>query len=103
MIEPHLGPERPIALSPKEAKLLAEMTEAIQTMPREEMSALQKQFARLADHTLLMQYKMVNLANHASNQEKRADDLQKLVNQIKDSFDFDEVDGLIKEHEEAKK
>ncbi|AON97452.1 hypothetical protein SEA_CHEWYVIII_30 [Rhodococcus phage ChewyVIII] len=84
-------------LSEKEAAMIDQMSDAISTMPREHMSELQKWFLRLTEHTYRLQIKFQNLAIHASNQEKKADDLIGLVGKIKDVLDTEQhglVNGL---------
>lgn len=73
-------------LTEKEAAMIDQMSDAISTMPREHMSELQKWFLRLTEHTYRLQIKFQNLAIHASNQEKKADDLLVLVGKIKDAI-----------------
>lgn len=75
-------------LSEKEAAMIDQMSDAISTMPREHMSELQKWFLRLTEHTYRLQIKFQNLAIHASNQEKKADDLLKLIGKIKGALDI---------------
>lgn len=74
-------------LNEKEAAMIDQMSDAISTMPREHMSELQKWFLRLTEHTYRLQIKFQNLAIHASNQEKKADDLIRLVGKIKGVLD----------------
>lgn len=83
-----------LPLTDREVKMIDEMSDAISTMPREDMSGLQKWFLRLAEHTYQIQRKFQNLAIHASNEEKRADDLLKLIVKIKGVLDT-ERHGLI--------
>lgn len=98
--EPEPIPSKFVPLTQSEANFLAAMAGVIEEMPRADMSDLQKQFLRLSHHATIQQYKVHNLAIHASNQERKADRLEKLVNEIDNCNDFRRVDELIKAYRE---